>query len=208
VDNIFHCCLTHEEDEVVLNEFHSGACGGHLSWLATTQNILQADYFWPSIFKYCIEVVKKCHPYQVFTQKMHSYPTPLPPVVTVSPFTKWGVELMDYNLDSTRGNQHIIVVVDYFTKLDEAMPTIKLDGNTAIFFVFNQIISRFGIQKDIFTDNGSHLQNEMMTYLASKLGFTHDHCSPYYCQENGQVEAVNKYLKTILQKLVSQSKYK
>jgi transposase InsO family protein len=95
------------------------------------------------------------------------------------------------------------MVMDYFTKWDEAMPIIKSNGKTAIFFVFNQIIVQFGIQREIVTDHGSHFQNEMMTELASKLGFTHDHSSPYYPQENGQVEAVNKSLKTILQKIVS-----
>jgi transposase InsO family protein len=48
----------------------------------------------------------------------------------------------------------------------------------------------------------------MMTELALKLGFTHGHSSPYYPQENGQVEAVNKSLKTIFQNNVSQSKSK
>jgi transposase InsO family protein len=46
----------------------------------------------------------------------------------------------------------------------------------------------------------------MMTELASRLGFKHDHSSPYYPQENGQVEAMNKSLKTILQKTVRKSK--
>jgi transposase InsO family protein len=45
-----------------------------------------------------------------------------------------------------------------------------------------------------------------MVELESKLGFIHGHSSPYYPQENGQVEAVNKSLKTFLQKTVSQSK--
>ena len=45
----------------------------------------------------------------------------------------------------------------------------------------------------------------MMIELASKIGFKHDHSSPYYPQENGQVEAFNKSLKTILQKTVSRS---
>jgi hypothetical protein len=54
-------CLTHREVETVLNDCHSGSCGGHLSGLATTQNFLRAGYFWLTIFKDCIEAVKKCH---------------------------------------------------------------------------------------------------------------------------------------------------
>jgi hypothetical protein len=162
-------------------------------------------YFWPTIFKDCIEAVKKCHPYQVFTQKMHSHSAPLHPVITIDPFTKWGVDFVDCKTTSARGHQHIIMVVDYFIKWAEAMPTVKYDGKTATFFIFNQIIARFGIPSEIVTDHGSHFQNEMMIELASKMGFKHDHSSPYYPQENGQVEAVNKSLKTILQKTVSRS---
>jgi transposase InsO family protein len=47
----------------------------------------------------------------------------------------------------------------------------------------------------------------MIEEIASKLGFKHGHSSPYYPQENGQVEAVNKSLKTILEKNVIQSKF-
>jgi transposase InsO family protein len=45
----------------------------------------------------------------------------------------------------------------------------------------------------------------MMEELAAKLGFKHGHSSTYYPQENGQVESVNKSLKTILEKNVSKS---
>jgi hypothetical protein len=172
--------LTHEEAELILNDYHSEACGGHLSGLATTQKILRVSYFWPLIFKDCVESVKKCHPFQVFAWKIPSHPTPLHPVITVGSFTKWGVYFMDCNLASAGGHQYIIVAIDYFTKLEEAMHTIKFDGKTTTFFVFNQIIARFRIPKEIVTDHGSHFQNEMMKELVSKLGFKHDHSSPYY----------------------------
>jgi hypothetical protein len=136
---------------------------------------------------------------------MLSHPAPLHPVITVGPFTKWGVDFIDCNPTSAAGHQHIIMVVDYFTKWTEAMPTIKSDGKTTTFFVFNQIIAQFGITSEIVTDHGSHFQNEMMVELASKLGFIHVHSPPFYPQANGQVEAVNKSLKTILQKAFSQS---
>ena len=47
VNLILRRCLNLEEDEVVLNDFHSGACGGHLSGLATTQKFLCEGYFGP-----------------------------------------------------------------------------------------------------------------------------------------------------------------
>jgi transposase InsO family protein len=78
------------------------------------------------------------------------------------------------------------------------MPTIKSNGKTIAFFVFNQIIDRFGIPSEIVTNHGSHFQNEMMKELASKLVFKHGHSSPYYPQENGQLKTLNKSLKTIL----------
>jgi transposase InsO family protein len=79
------------------------------------------------------------------------------------------------------------MVIDYFIKWVEDIPTIKSDGKTVAFFIFNQIIARFGIPSEIVTNHGSHFQNEMMEEIASKLRFKHGHSSPYYPQENGQV---------------------
>ena len=69
------------------------------------------------------------------------------------------------------GHKYIIVIVDYFTKWVEEMPTYKADGENASFFIFNQIIPHFGTPKEIFTDHGSHFQNKMMNELATMLGF-------------------------------------
>ena len=77
---------------------------------------------------------------------------------------------MDCNSASAGGHHHIIVVVDYFMKWVEAMLTVKSDGETATYFVFNQIITRFGIPKELVNDHGSHFQNCIMEELASKLG--------------------------------------
>ena len=88
---------------------------------------------------------------------------------------KWGIDYVKCNPVSARWHKHIIVAVDYFTKWAEAMPTCKADGETAAFFVFNQIIARFGIPKEIVIDHGSHFQNGMMTKLTTMLGFKQEH---------------------------------
>ena len=87
---------------------------------------------------------------------MRSKPTPLHPITTAGPFTKWGLAFMDCNLASAGGNHHIIVAIDYFMKWAEDMPIVKSDDETSAHFVFNQIITRFGIPKEHVTDHGSH----------------------------------------------------
>lgn len=86
-----------------VNDYHSSACGGHLSSYTTTQKILRAGYFWPSIFKDCILVVRKCHECQIYQRKLRAPPTLLHPVITIGPFAKWGIDLWHVILIQPRG---------------------------------------------------------------------------------------------------------
>jgi hypothetical protein len=156
MDFILRQYLTHEEAKLVLNDYHTKACGGHFSGLETTQNILRVGYFWPTLIKDCIESVKKFHPCQIFSQKMRAHPTPMFIFIIVGPFTKWGIDFTTCHPASARGNHYIIVAVDYIKKWVEAMKTFNNDGDTSTLFIFNQIVARFNIHKDIFTDHGSH----------------------------------------------------
>jgi len=137
---------------------------------------------------------------------MQAHPSPMFLVIVVGPFTKWGIEFTTCHLALARGHRYIIVEVDYFKNWVEAMPTFSNDGKTAALFIFNRILERFGIPKEIVIDHGSHFQNKMMIELTSKLGFKQEHSSPYYLQVNVQVEVVNKSLKTILQWTINSAK--
>ena len=97
---------------------------------------------------------------------MHSHPAPLHLIIIVGPFTKCKVNFMDCKPALDGGNHHIIVVVDYFMKWAEEIPTVKSDGETAAHFIFNQIITWFRIPKELVTDHGSHFQDRMMEELA------------------------------------------
>ena len=133
---------------------------------------------------------------------MRAHPAPLYPVIAVGPFARWGIDFTTCTPASAREHKYIIVAVDYFTKWVEAMPIVKNDGETAEIFIFNKIITWFGVPRQIVTDHGSHFENSMMKELAAKLGFRHNQSSPYYPQSNGQVEAVNKIIKTMLQRTI------
>jgi hypothetical protein len=206
IDTILQRCLVHEEVECVLNDCHLGAYGGHLSGMATAQKILRAIFFWPSIFKDCIKAIKKCPPCQVFNKKERTHPTAPHLIIAIGPFAQWGIDFMECNPTSVRGHGYIIIVIDYFTKWAKAMPTFLNNGCTTSLFLFNHIITHFGVPHAIVTDHGAHFKNQMMRELHVKLGFLHENSSPYYPQANGQVEAINKVLKTMIQCMVGANK--
>jgi hypothetical protein len=111
---------------------------------------------------------------------MQARPAPMFLVIVVGPFIKWGIDFTTCHPTFFRGHHYIIIAVDYFTKWVEAMSSFNNDGEIVSLFVFNQIVARFGIPKDIVNNHGSHIQNKMMTELTSKLGFKQEHLSPYY----------------------------
>ena len=144
----------------MLNDCHSGECGGHLFGMDTTQKILHVGYLWPSIFKYCHEVVNKFPPSQQFYPKKRTHPAPLHPIIAVGPFFKWGIYFMHCKPTSAGGHGYIIVAMDYFTKWAEAMPTYVDDGKSTTLFLFNHVrVARFGVPWSIVMDRRSHFWN-------------------------------------------------
>lgn len=113
-----------------------------------------------------------------------------------------GIDFMTCNPTSAGGDGYIIVIVDYFTKWIEAMSTLNNNGEMASLFFFNHVVARFGVPQAIVTNHGSHFCNHMTAELIAKLGLSHDSSSHYYLQANGQVEAINKVLKRILQRMI------
>lgn len=63
-------------------------------------------------------------------------------------------------------------------------------------------ISHYGIPKKIITDNGSNRNDKMMKELCKDFKIEHHNSSPYRPTMNDTVEAANKNIKKIVQKMV------
>jgi hypothetical protein len=176
-----------------------------LGWLQLRKFYMSVTFFLlPS--KIVLRLSKSAHPAKFFI-KRHA-PTPLCYILLSpsAPLKNRALISCSVSLPESGGHGHIIVFIDYFTKWVEAMPTFLNDGRTTTLFIFNHIITCFGVPKAIVTNHGSHFQNQMMSELHAKLVFRHENSSPYYPQANGQVEAINKVLKTMIQRMVGENK--
>ena len=87
-------CLTMNETDSVMKEFHVGDCGGHLYWKFTANKILRVGFYWPSLFEDVKKFAVSCHKCQIFEGKRKLLPLPLKPISTEKPFQQWCLDFI------------------------------------------------------------------------------------------------------------------
>ena len=66
---------------------------------------------------------------------------------------------------TSNGHRFILVAIDYFTKWVEAASYASVTKNVVACFIKQNLICRYGIPDKIITDNGTNLNNTMITAL-------------------------------------------
>ena len=122
------------------------------------------------------------------------------------PFAVWGIDLIGELPMGRGGAKYAIVAVDYFTKWVEAEPLNKISSAKVINFLIKNILCRYGIPLKIVSDNGLQFDSEEFADWCQEHGIHKSFSSVAYPQANGQVEAVNKILKTLIKKKLDKSK--
>ena len=115
-------CVGKEDANYILREVHEGICGNHIGARILAGKTLRKGYYWPTMLKDVIELVRKCKACQEHAKISHLPSEPLTSVTSPWPFQQWGLDILG-PLPIGKGQcKFIIVAVDYFTKWAEAEP--------------------------------------------------------------------------------------
>ncbi|MCO5593442.1 hypothetical protein L7F22_047456 [Adiantum nelumboides] len=130
---------------------------------------------------------------------------PLRPMMGARAFAKWGIDFVGLIQPPAYRTQaqYIIVATDYLTKWVEARATRKNDARTTTAFLYDNVLTRYGLPIEIVNDRGTHFLNEIIEYLPIEFMVIHNKSAPYHPQANGQAENTNKILSSVLTKVVS-----
>ena len=195
-------CVPSDEQTRILTFCHSEACGGHFSARKTADKILQAGFYWPTLFKDCFEFCKTCTRCQQLGGITKRNMMPLTPILIIEIFYCWGIDFMG-PFPPSCGYLYILLSVDYVSKWVEAVPTRTNDHKVVLKFIKEHIFSRFGVPRAIISDGGLHFCNRSFENLLKKYGVTHKVSTAYHPQTNGQAELANREIKHILEKTVA-----
>ncbi|XP_024634522.1 uncharacterized protein [Medicago truncatula] len=202
-DGVLLRCVNEHEAGELMHEIHEGSFGTHSCGHAMAKKILRAGYYWITMHADCYNHAKRCHKCQIYADKIHIPPSMLNVISSPWPFSMWGIDMIGrIEPKASNGHRFILVAIDYFTKWVEAASYANVTKQVVVRFIKNNIISRYGVPNRIITDNGTNLNNNMMKELCDDFKIQHHNSSPYRPQMNGAVEAANKNIKKIIQKMV------
>ncbi len=108
-------------------------------------------------------------------------------------------------VNNTKGNQYIIVAVEYLSKWQEAKTVNEANALSIFNFLYQNIICWFGCFTHLHTDRGTEFVNEVMESLTEKFQIKHHWSTPYRFQANRLMKRFNKSLCDSLAKLVNES---
>ena len=114
--------------------------------------------------------------------------TPLPQ----GPWQEISVDLLDIP-----GNNHLLVVVDYYSRWIEAILLKKTDAQHVIRSM-EAIFRTHGLPEAVRSDNGPLFASREFEGFLDYLGIKHKKGVPYWPQSNGQVEHCNETVLKII----------
>lgn len=195
-----------DEKTVILNDFHLLPTSGHAGVNRMLNNI-KKYYFWPGISNDVIEYVQKCKECQI--KKHSNKQTKQPMSVTTTPNTGFERVSLDIvgPLDVDNYNyKYILTLQCHLTKFVEAYPLTNKDSESISRTFVNKFILRYGIPKEIITDQGTEFLSSVMSDVCSLLGITKLHSTAYHHQTIGGLENTHKSLGAYLRIQCSQNK--
>ena len=114
----------------------------------------------------------------------------------------WGINMIgEVKPTASNGHRFILVAIDYFTKWVEDASFATVTKNVVARFIKHNLICRYGVPERIITDNGTNLNNTMITELCKQFKIQYHNSSSYRPKMDGAVEAANKNIKKIIQKI-------
>ncbi len=166
----------------------------------TARKMLQAGYWWETMFKDAQEWVKACDVCQRSGKPLPCNMGPLHSVQPLAPFMKWGIDFMG-PFKNTGKHKYIVAATDDVTKWVEAKALTNNTAKKTTEFLYEHIITRFGCPLELVSDQGTHFLNETVEALTEVFQAKHRKATTYYPRCNGQAESTNKTLKKILTKM-------
>jgi hypothetical protein len=164
---ILRRCVMESERPLILAEAHECIIGGHYAGKETTQKILRARFWWPTLHKDAKEYYNAYDVCQRVGKPSRRDEIHLVLQLTLQAFETWAIDFVG-PINPPRKcieERYIITMTIYLTRWVEAIEVKDCSATTIARFIFDDIITRFGCPKILMSDQGTHFINKTIESL-------------------------------------------
>ncbi|XP_028087698.1 uncharacterized protein LOC114288396 [Camellia sinensis] len=173
--------------EAFLYEIHEGICGSHTRGRSLAYRAISQGYWWLCMQADAQKYVRRCEKCQKFAHQIHQPARDLLPLSSPWSFALWGLDIVG-PLPATPGNRKFFIsATDYFTKWVEAEPLATIKEKDVKKFVWQNVITHFGIPKALIPDNGTQFDGKLFREFCEELKTEFYNLTSAYPQSNGQL---------------------
>ena len=147
------------------------------------------ELFWPKMHEDVSRYVKECDicqrqkvERQLPTGEMYSFEV-------YEPNKQVAVDTLGPMIQTLKGNLHVIVAIDMFTRYIETKAVPNINSATFAEFIA-EYCGRYGVPKQILTDNAPTFQNALVKDVLKVFKIEHLLTTPYHSRANAVVERV------------------
>ena len=202
---IYQIVAPDEVRQVIMEELHSGLGGGHLGREKTFEKV-KSRFYWVG---YKQDVIRWCISCDTCAQNKpgpHRKKAKLKQFRAGGPMEIIAMDIMGPLPETDKGNKYILVISDYFTKWAEAY---ALPDHTAVTIadkLLEEFMFRFGIARQIHTDQGSEFDSDLVHEVCRLLRIKKTRTTAYRPQSDGLVERHNRTIQGMLQATVNEAR--
>lgn len=186
----------------VLTSLHAGPCGGHFGHEKLFKQA-QARFFWLGM---SADVEKFCQQCDRCVGRNAPNPPPRAAMGELHASEPWETVSIDFMTDlptTERGNKHLLVVCDHFTRWVEVFPLPNMLAVTVAETLASQVFSRFGCPKRLHSDRAANFRSQVMAELCRIMGIQKTSTTAFHPQGNSRCERVNRTILGMLAKYLS-----
>nr|GEU62670.1 reverse transcriptase domain-containing protein [Tanacetum cinerariifolium] len=140
--------------EYVIREIHEGSCSMHAGPWSVVGKAIRLGYYWSTMHRDACVMIRTCNDYQIHRPITRNPQQPLTPITALLLFYKWGIDIAGPFSEGPGKVKFLIVAMDYFTKWIKAKAVATITGSQMKKFVWDNIVCRFGLPREIVSDNG------------------------------------------------------
>lgn len=188
----------------IMESLHNGVGAGHLG-LTKTIARLRERFYWAGLTRMVHRWIDRCKECQARKQPRRSTRGKLKQYRVGVPMERVALDIMVNFPESPRGNRYVLVITDYFTRWAEAYPIPNQEATTVADVLVKEFISRYGIPRQIHSDQGRQFESNLFQELCQKLGMKKTRTTPYHPQGDGLVERLNRTIEDMLSKVISKN---